>query len=360
MTGIGADGVLLRREIGEQPAVLAETVTRLMEPAREAASAMRARSVDLAVLTGRGSSANAAQYGRYLIEIASALPVSIAAPSLVTMYERVPSWSNAAVIAVSQSGQGTDVVEVARAALGVGALTVAVTNDPTSPLAAEVAWPLVTPAGIERSVPATKTYTSTLVALALLARNLAEDPESHGLGDRQLARLEDAARRVLDGEERIAEAANHLATATRCVVIGRGLNRSTAYEVALKIQETAYLLAQAHGASDFLHGPLAVIEDDFRVVAFVAGGPTAPAVIEALRRARQRGARSLVICDGREAASAARAVADEVVEIRTGLSEALSPIGLTIAGQLLALHTALGRGLSPENPRSLGKVTVTR
>lgn len=360
MTDIGTDGALLRQEIGEQPAILAATIERLAEPAHEAASVMRRRGVRLAVLAGRGSSANAAQYGRYLLEVLTGMPVSIAAPSVITMYGRVPDWEAAALIAISQSGQGSDVIEVARAARVTAALTLAVTNDAASPLAEAVELPLVTPAGVESSVPATKTYTSTLLVLALLARELTDDPEAAGLGDAQLADLPAAAGRVLEHEAAIADAAGRLADTGRCVVIGRGLNRSTAYEVALKIQETAYLLAQAQGASEFLHGPLAVIEEGFRVVALLAGGPTAPAVIEALRRARERGARSLVICDGRDAAEAARPLADDLIELDTGLSEALSPIGLSMAGQLLALHLALARGLSPEHPRALGKVTVTR
>jgi len=359
MSAVGTGGVLLRQEIGEQPAILAATIHELMEPARTAASVMRRSDTSLAVLVGRGSSANATQYGRYLLEVLTGLPVSIAAPSVVTMYGRVPNWKATALIAISQSGQG-DVVEVARAARDAGSLTLAVTNDALSPLASTVELPLVTPAGIESSIPATKTYTSSLLALALLARALVDDPGHAGLGDEQLAALPAAAGGVLEQEPAIASAARRLADTGRCVVIGRGLNRSTAYEVALKIQETAYLLAQAQGATDFLHGPLAVVDDGFRVIALLAGGPTAPAVIEALRRARERGARSLVICDGREAASAARPLADDLIELETGLSEALSPIGLSIAGQLLALHLALARGLSPERPRALGKVTVTR
>lgn len=354
------DGAALRREIGEQPAALAATVARLAGPAGDVANAIRRRDIGLVVMAGRGSSANAAQYGRYLFEVAGELPVSIAAPSVVTMYGRVPDWRAAAVVAVSQSGRGSDIIELARAAGTRGALTVAVTNDAGSPLAADVEHALVTPVGVESSVPATKTYTSALLALALLGRRLAERPADVGLADDQLAELPAAISSVLEHESSIASAAARMADAGRCVVIGRGLNRSTAYEVALKIQETAYLLAQAQGATDFLHGPLAVVEEGFRLVAVLAGGPTAPAVVEALRRARQCGARSLVIADGSEAAEAARPHAEEVIELDTGLGEALSPIALSVAGQLLALHLALARGLSPEHPRALGKVTVTR
>lgn len=360
MSAIETDGALLRQEIGEQPAILAATIEQLDEPARQAALAMRASAVRLAVLVGRGSSANAAQYARYLFEVLTGLPVSIAAPSVITMYGRVPDWRAAAVIAISQSGRGTDVIEVTRAAGAAGSRTVAITNDGSSPLAAAVDHPLVTPAGLESSVPATKTYTSSLLTLALLTRGLLDDADAAGLGDTQLSDLPAAVGRVLEHEVAIATAAGRLADSGRCVVIGRGLNRSTACEVALKIQETAYLLAQAQGATDFLHGPLAVIEEGFRVIALLTDGPTAPAVIEALRRSRERGAQSLVICDGSDAAEAARPLAYDVIELGTGLSEALSPIGLAIAGQLLALHLALARGLSPEHPRALAKVTVTR
>lgn len=360
MTGLPTDGAALRREIGEQPTALAATAAELAGPAREAAADIRRRGVGLVVMAGRGSSANAVQYGRYLVEVAGGLPVSIAAPSVVTMYRRVPDWRSAAVIAVSQSGRGSDIIEVAQAARAGGALTLAVTNDPASPLAVGVEHLLVTPVGVESSVPATKTYTSALLALALVGRALTDRPADLGLADDQLATLPAAVTGVLEHEAAIAAAAGRMADTGRCVVVGRGLNRSTAYEVALKIQETAYLLAQAQGATDFLHGPLAVVEDGFRVVALLAGGPTAPAVVEALRRAKERGARSLVIADGADAVSAARHFADDIIDLDTGLGEALSPIGLAVAGQLLALHLALARGLSPEHPRAIGKVTVTR
>lgn len=355
----GTDGALLRREIGEQPSILDATLG-IADPAREAAGRMRGRGIGLAVMAGRGSSANAVQYGRYLFEVVAGLPVSIAAPSVVTMYGRVPDWRAAALVAVSQSGRSSDILEVARAARDGGSLTVAVTNDRASPLAGAVEHSLVTPAGVEASIPATKTYTSSLLVLALLGRALGDRPQDLGLDDERLADLPGAVAGVLAQEDAIATAARRMADASRCVVLGRGLNRSTAYEVALKIQETAYLLAQAQGASDFLHGPLAVVEPGFRVIAILAGGPTAPAVVEALRRAQERGARSLVICDGDRAAAAVQSLADDVIELRTGLGEALSPIPLAVAGQLLALHLALARGLSPEQPRALGKVTVTR
>lgn len=350
----------MRREIGEQPAALAATLTSLAAAADEVAASIQRRGIGLAVMAGRGSSANAAQYGRYLFELGAGLPVSIAAPSVVTMYGRVPDWRDAVLVAISQSGQGSDIVEVARAARGRGALSVAITNDVDSPLAAAVDRALVTPVGIESSIPATKTFSSALLALALVVRRLADHPEQIGLTDAELDALPAAVEGVLGHESAIAAAAGRMADAGRCVVIGRGLNRATAFEVALKIQETAYLLAQAHGATDFLHGPLAVVEEGFRVIALLAAGPTAPAVIEALRRASERGARSLVLADGSQAAAAARAYTDDVIELETGLSEALSPIGLTVAGQLLALHLALARGLSPDHPRGLGKVTVTR
>lgn len=360
MSATGPDGALLRQEIGEQPAVLAATIAHLGDPARAATAVMRRRGIGLAVLAGRGSSANAAQYGRYLFEVLAGLPVSLAAPSVVTMYRRVPDWRAAALIAISQSGRGSDVVEVARAAGASGSLTVGITSDASAPLADAVDLPLVMPVGVEASVPATKTYTSSLLVLALLARGLTDDPRDVGLDDERLADLPDAVGRVLEQEGPIAAAAARMAEAGRCVVIGRGMNRSTAFEVALKIQETAYLLAQAHGASEFLHGPLAVVEEGFMVIAVLAGGPTAPAVIEALRLSRERGARSLVICDGADAAEAARPLADDVIAFDTGLGEPLSPLGLSVAGQLLAMHLALARGLSPEHPRALGKVTVTR
>jgi len=355
-------GELLRSEIGEQPRVLAATLQRLEAPAAAVAERMHQRRVPFVVVAGRGSSANAGQYARYLFEVATQLPVVQAAPSVVTMYRSLPAWSGAALIGISQSGRISDVVSLVGAARATGALTVGLTNEARSALAASSELPLVTPAGPEASVPATKTYSAALVALALIARALGSERGGGapaGLTPQHLARVPAAASDILKREPEFEAAAWALRDVSRCLVVGRGFNRSSAFETALKIQETSYVLAQAHGASDLLHGPVAVLERGFCVIGLLSGGPTASSVMEALERARQRGARVLLISDGDVDHAALEHIAEERIHLDSGLPEPLSPIGFAVAGQLLALHLALAKGLRPETPRALEKVTVT-
>ncbi|MDQ3408056.1 MAG: SIS domain-containing protein [Chloroflexota bacterium] len=365
----------MRSEIGEQPAVLAATLQRLAAPAAAVATAMRRRAIPFAVVAGRGSSSHAGQYGRYLLEIGNGVPVVEAAPSVMTAYGARPGWGEAALIGISQSGRVPEVVRLVAIARGVGALTVGLTNDPDSPLASAAEFTLVTQAGQETSVPATKTYTSALLTLAMLSARLGPDAGRspagaagdastpvhplEGLAADDLAGVPQAALRVLGQERRLASVGRSMRDTTRCLVVGSGFNRSSAFEMALKLQETGYVLAQAHDAADLLHGPLAVLERGFRVIGLVRGGPTCPGVIEALRRAHERGARTLVISDGDVDEAALDGLCDERMDLDSGLSEPLSPIGFAIAGQLLALHVALSKGLVPEVPRALQKVTVT-
>lgn len=362
MTAPAVSGELLRKEIGEQPEVLAATLRRLDAPAAAVAERMRQQGVPFVVVAGRGSSANAGQYARYLFEVANQLPVVQAAPSVLTMYGSLPAWWGAAVIGISQSGQVSDVVSLVDAARGRGALTVGLTNEAGSPLAESAELALVTPAGQEESVPATKTYSAALLALALIARALGGergDEAPGGLAPRDLARVPAAVSAILECEARFASAAWALRDVSRCLVVGRGFNRSSAFETALKIQETSYVLAQAHGASDVLHGPVAVLEPGFCVIGLLCAGPTAPSVMEAMERARERGARVLLISDGNVDHSALDRICEERIHLDSSLPEPLSPIGFAVAGQLLALHLALAKGLRPETPRALEKVTVT-
>lgn len=352
---------LMRHEIGEQPAVLARTLDGLAAPAAAGAGALRDRRIRAVVTCGRGSSDHVARYASYVLTLHAGLLVADATPSIVTAYGVTPAFPDAALLAISQSGAAEDVHAVARAARAAGAPVLAITNVADAPLLDAADHALITPAGPERSVPATKTFTSALTAVALLGGELARrGGRPAGLEPPDLARLPGAVERVLSLESELAALGARLTGRDRCVVIGRGYNRATASEVALKIQETSYLSAQDYGASDFLHGPVAVVEPGFDVLAIVAPGPTAGGVLDVAARARALGARVTVISDGSVDRAAVDAVADAHVHLGTGLSEALTPIGFAVAGQLVALHLALAEGRSPDVPRALAKVTVTR
>lgn len=363
---------LMRHEIGEQPAVLARTLETLVAPVEAVAGTFAARGIRTIVTCGRGSSDHVARYASYLLTIHAGLLVADLTPSIVTAYGATPALPGAALLAISQSGAAEDIRAVAAAARAIGAPVVAITNAPDAPLLEVADHALVTPAGPERSVPATKTFTAALAAVALLGSVLARHGGGaarggsarggrvSGLEPADLARLPEAVERVLALEPELAALGARLKGRDRCVVIGRGYNRATASEVALKIQETSYLSAQDYGASDFLHGPVAVVEPGFEVLVIVAPGPTAATVLAVATRARELGARVTVISDGPVDRAAIAAAADAHVHLETDLAEPLTPIAFAVAGQLVALHLALAEGRSPDVPRALRKVTVTR
>jgi glutamine---fructose-6-phosphate transaminase (isomerizing) len=352
---------LMRTEIGEQPAALARTLVELAGPTEAAVADLRERAVRTVVTCGRGSSDHVGRYAAYVLSIQADLLVADLTPSVVTAYGIAPALPDAALLAISQSGAGEDVREVALAAQAALVPVIAITNAAGSPLGKAADHVLVTPAGPERSVPATKTYTTALAAVALLGASFGRTAHpGAGLTQSDLSRIPAAAERVLELEASLAAIGASLKGRDRCVVIGRGYNRATAAEIALKIQETSYLSAQDYGTSDFLHGPVAVVESGLVVVAIVAPGPTAAGVIEVAARARDLGARVMAISDGEIDRTAVDALAEIHVHLGTDLAEPLTPIAFAVAGQLVALHLALADGYSPDAPRALSKVTVTR
>jgi glucosamine--fructose-6-phosphate aminotransferase (isomerizing) len=341
----------LLAEIYEQPQAIERTLEATAEAAWEIAQRIRERNVGVVVIAGRGSSDNAAHFGRYIIESVNHLPVSLAAPSLFTLYRSPPRLDQAVVIAASQSGESTDVLEVARNARRQGALTVAITNEPRSALARACEHALVTRAGPEQSVPATKSYTCQLALFALLSCALADDRRS-------LARLRRApayVTAVLECEPDLRGAAAAYRSMKRCAVLSRGYNMSTAMEVALKIKETSYLQAEPYSMADFLHGPVAMVEPAFDVLLIAPSGVALKSLRESADRIRRAGARMLVFSDD----PAVLQMAYAPVALPRGFPELLSPILYTVAGQLFAYHLARARGLDPVRPRGLRKVTAT-
>lgn len=338
-------------EIYQQPEALRRTLLAEDESAREIAARTRRRRVALAVIAGRGSSDNAALYARYLLESVNRLPVSLAAPSIFTLYHSPPRLSQALVIGVSQSGESLDVLEVLREGLRQGALTVAVTNEADSPLVAEAACALIARAGPERSVPATKSYTCQLALFALLSSALSRERAARDALDH----LPEYVAAVLALEPAIQAATVRYRYMSRCVVLGRGYNMSTALEVALKIKETSYVLAQPYSMADFLHGPIALIEPGFPVLLIAPSGPTLANLKDVAGKLRQRRAELVVFSDDADLLSQA----DTPIALPSGVPELLSPLPYTVAGQLFAYHLARTRGLDPASPRGLLKVTLT-
>jgi glucosamine--fructose-6-phosphate aminotransferase (isomerizing) len=342
-------------EIAEQPAAVRRTVDA-MWPLRPALAELGAGARHVLFLA-RGSSDNAATYGRYLCEVHAGRAASLGAPSLATHYRAGTDLGGVLAVGLSQSGETEEIVAALRWAAERGARTVAVTNAAGSALADAADLALVTAAGRERAVPATKTYTTQLAALAVLAAALGPQDREF---DAALARAPDAITAMLDTAGAAEELAATLAATekvlrTGMVVSGRGLAYSTALELALKLEETCYLPAIGLSHADLVHGPIAMLGPGTPALLVAAGdGPVLPGMTALARSVAERGARAYGIGgDGafRAACSAALPGPD--------LPEALTPLALVVPGQLLVEALARRLGLDPDQPRGLTKVTQT-
>ena len=343
---------LFEAEIHEQPAVLARLIEEGRPRAIAIASAIRDYRPRFVMVAARGSSDNAARYAQYLFGVRNRLAVALAAPSLFTHYDTAPHLEGALVLGISQSGQSPDIVEVLHRARGQGALTVAVTNDPVAPLAEAAEHQLPLLAGKERAVAATKTYTAQLLALAMLSVGM----EGADAEWEELQKLPGQVSETLALNRDLVAAAVRHAGCDKLVVVGRGFNLSTAFEIALKIKETSYVMADPYSSADFQHGPIAMLDESLPLLV-VAPGPAAAAdMSELLSRARRARAPLVALTDQADLASAA----DVVLRVPAQVPEWLSPVTSVVAGQLWAHALTRARGLDPDAPRGLAKVTLTR
>lgn len=352
-------------EIQEQPAALRRTLSNTREPVRQVSQEVQQRDVDLVILAARGTSDHAALYAQYLFQYLNGIPVALATPSLHTLYGTSLKLGRALVIGISQSGESSDIVEVVARAREAGALTVGITNQEGSQLAITAQYPLLCYAGIERSVAATKTYTTTCAVLALLAAFL---PGGEPLRD-GLEQIPDLVTAALKSEEVIARVAERYVYARDCVVLGRVFQYSTAREMALKLEESCYVVATPFSSADFRHGPAALVERGLPVLVFAPPGRTSADSLELLQWLRERGADCLVVAEEERLLELATipvplelpAVADgNGRDAQASIAELLAPIPYIIPGQLLAQYLALRKGLDPDQPRGLTKVTRTR
>ncbi|HEX9372085.1 MAG TPA: SIS domain-containing protein, partial [Roseiflexaceae bacterium] len=275
----------LRSEIFEQPAVIERLIVEQSQNIEAIGRKLAQREVRYILIAARGSSDNAARYAQYLFGVRNRLTVALAAPSLFGQYGSAPRLGGALVVGISQSGQSPDIVRVLEEARRQGAPTIAVTNEAQSPLAAAADDCIDIGAGVERSIAATKTYTAQLAALALLSLSMAPAGEQF----EALKRLPAAIAAALGAEEQARAAAARLAQAQRCVVLGRGFNYATTFELALKLKELTYVVAEPYSSADFQHGPIAMVEPGFPAI-LLAAGATMRGELAALRdRLRERG-----------------------------------------------------------------------
>ncbi|GAA1941133.1 SIS domain-containing protein [Amycolatopsis minnesotensis] len=341
-------GEFMAAEIAEQPAVLAGLVERRADIAA-VASAIAERPPRFALLAARGSSDHAALYAKYLIEVLLGLPAGLVSPSTVTLYGARPDLRDVLLVSVSQSGGSPDLIEVTEAARKQGALTVSVSNTPSSPLhsAAELAVDIG--AGKENAVAATKTYSATLMALYLLI-----DAVRGGDGA-DAANIGELAERTLrDAEEGVRRATDRYRFVDRVITTGRGYSYATALESALKLAETSYLAARAYSGADLLHGPVAAIDGETAVLAVTGAGRGGSAMHDVLDAVTDRGADVLAVGSSSDDVPAALRIPVPVV------AEELAPVLEVLPVQRLALGLSLARGGDPDRPRGLKKETKTR
>jgi len=348
-------GALMAAEIAEQPAVLARRLqdTAAIDAVRERLAAARPRFV---LIAARGTSDHAALYAKYLVEVKLGLPAGLVSPSAYTVQGARPDLNEVLFLAVSQSGGSPDLVDSLAIARDCGALTLAVTNAPDSALAGGAELSVDIAAGSERAVAATKTYTAELLTLQLLL--------SGADAAREAAAVPDAAIRTLQlaDEDRLAAAAE-LCASERIVVTGRGYSYPTALETALKLMETSYVSAQAFSGADLMHGPMAMIDAAVPVIAVVSPGRDGEAMAPVLERLAELGGPLLRVgaaSGGAGTAPAGGPARAELPIAADGLPEHLLPVLEILPLQRLALTLALRRGLDPDRPRGLSKITQTR
>ncbi|HEU0001542.1 MAG TPA: SIS domain-containing protein [Ktedonobacteraceae bacterium] len=340
---------LLEQEITSQPEVIARLLDR--ETRHVAQVAAQLPPFDYALIAARGSSDYAATYAQYAWTGLAGYPVALAAPSLLTMYHAAPRLASALVVGISQSGQSPDILAVLEEGKRQGRPTLAITNDGASPLAALADHVIELHAGPEQSVAATKTYTAELAVMAMLAAALSGD----GRNMDALQQLPETIEKTLRLFAPIAQHVERYRYMDRCITIGRGYNYATSFELALKLKELTYVMATAYSSADFRHGPIATVESGLPVFLVMPTGATFADMLELAKDLQQRGAELLVISESKDALSLARTA----LPIAPGIPEWLSPLNAIIPGQLVALHLALAKGLNPDIPRGLHKVTRT-
>ena len=338
-------------EIREQP----EVASRLLEEAgpeiAALCDAMKVAHPSHVVIAARGTSDHAAIYAQYALGILAGMNVGLATPSVHSLYGASPDYGRALVIGISQSGASPDVVGVIRAARAQGAPTLAITNTPASDMAQAAEHHIWLRAGPELAIAATKTYTSTLLVLAMLSAGLSDADASA-----ELAQVPGALAAVLDQDDEAARIAADMAHMNRCVILGRGYHYATAREWALKLKELSYTLADPYSSADFIHGPLALIEAGFPTFCVAPRGATERDMAEVIERVGgELEARLLIVSDD----EAVRARGTWSLALPTNLPEWLMPIVSIVPGQLHARHLTIAKGGDPEQPRSIRKVTLT-
>ncbi|NPV57221.1 MAG: SIS domain-containing protein [Anaerolineae bacterium] len=341
---------ILYQEISEQPAVIRRLVNNERKNIEDIADSIRSK-FSYIYIAARGSSDNAARYAQYLFGIHNHLTVGLATPSIFSLYQEPPLLKDALVIGISQSGQSPDILSVIKVASEQGCPTIALTNDSSSPLANAATFVINLQAHQERAVAATKTYTASLTALAMLSVLLNE----HAAALDNIAELPGWIENTIEETKGVIPRVERFRYMEHCAVLGRGYNYATSFEISLKIKEINRIIAEPYSTADFRHGPISTIHPGFPVFIIANEGPTFKDTANLVSGLVDLGAEIILVSN----ANIPNLYPVMFFHIPTEVPEWLSPIPSVIPGQLFAMQLALERGLDPDFPAGLGKVTQT-
>lgn len=340
------------QEIMQEPKIIENCLALNQKTIGEIVARLKEKAVNNVIIAARGTSNHAGIYGKYLIEIKKGIPVSLAAPSVFTLYEKNVKMDNSLVIAISQSGRAADALEVIRSAKKQGAPTVAITNFENSPLAMESEFHLFCGAGEEKSVAATKTFMAQIYLLAQLVAAWSGDENFK----KELAGIPALLIKTLESAESIKNVVNYYRFMEECFILARGVNYAVALEASLKIQETCYVRARGYATSDFHHGPFAMVGEHMPVIVYAPKGESLKDNKEMLEKLKKAGADLLVISNDPETL----AMGNRSIQICDIENDLITPFINAAVAQVFACSLSVLRGLNPDAPRGLSKVTYTR
>lgn len=343
---------LMEKEIQEQAQILSAVLQKNAAVFFRLERELQARPPRFVIIAGRGTSDHAGVYAKYAIEAATGIPVALAAPSVSTVYGQPYRTEGTLVVGISQSGEAADVLSVIADANRNGAMTVAVTNNAGSVLAKEARFHLDCCAGAELSVAATKTFTAELLLMAKLTSLLARDDAFDGLA----ATIGSGISACLELKQELFRLAEEMRSMDACFTLSRGYDYCIALESALKLQECANIKAHAYSFADFQHGPISLVDNTTPCFLFCKDGAFADEYAELLRKLAAMNAKVTVFTDSEHIEEGAH----RIVRIPRPVHEMFSPLVFACAAQLFACGMALAKGLDPDRPRNLRKVTITK
>ena len=343
----------LYSEINEQPERIKSLLVSQRETVEQIASAIRKRDIQYVFLAARGTSDNAGRYANYLLGAMNGLPLALATPSLFTFYKQPPVLRNALVVGISQSGRSPDIVSVLEEGRRQNCLTLAITNEPESSLTRSADFVLDIQAGPEKAVAATKTYTTELMSVAMLSAVINGNKKYW----QELEKVSGWMKSVLKQNDLIAQSAQRYRYMDQTIVLGRGYNYATTFEWALKLKELTYVKAEPYSSADFAHGPIAMMEMGFPIMAVAPKGKVFDSMFQMLKRLRKDFSAELVVISNDKRALS---LAQMPLVIPADVPEWLSPLISILPAQLFTYHLTLAKGFDAEHPRSIRKVTKTK